>query len=132
MTRPFRILVAVVVIIALALALAFILRTSDEDVASPPSATNSAMPVGKIGAQGLTVAEALQSESPENLLVRGYLMRAATGWLLLCSALTEQGGCAAPFIRVEGEPGIQPSTEQTLLLGKVENGVLRVVNLASA
>jgi hypothetical protein len=128
MTRPIRMLIALGVIALAALVIG--LSRTGEDAKAPPPAADSMLPSGKIGGEGITIEEAMRSESPEPLLVRGYLFR--TGDILvLCSGL-DANGCAAPFLTVDGEPGIEPSSEQTMLLGKVEDGVLHAVNLSSS
>jgi hypothetical protein len=86
-------------------------------------------PNGKIGAGGLSIAEALVAETTENLLVRGYLVRERDE-LRLCESL--EGGCGEPALAIEGEPGIEPgSPEPVTVLGTLEGTTLEVVSLAA-
>ena len=98
---------------------------------SPAAGSQLAMPAGKIGAQGLSIAEARSAETPENLLVRGFLLR-EDGGLVLCAELRD-GACAGDRLAVQGEPGVEPdSTGEVMLLGTVDGDTLVATNLASS
>jgi hypothetical protein len=130
-------LVAAAVLAAAILAVA-LTRGGDDDAAPPPAAPTGGatgtmlapVPNGKIGAGGLTIAEALTAETPEALLVRGYLVEDG-GALRLCDTL--EGGCGEPALAIEGEPGVEPgSAEPVTVLGKLEGTTLEVVDLSRA
>jgi hypothetical protein len=127
---------AAVVLAVGSVALARAASDRDDD-ADPPAPSGAAgtmpAPTGKIGAGGISVAEAIDSPSPENLLVFGYLVEASDG-LRLCSALleSEPSQCGAPSLAIEGSPGIEPGPDRTTVLGQVEGGRLLVVDLSAA
>jgi hypothetical protein len=102
--------------------------------ATPPTSGNPGAlmaPSAKITGEGMTIEEALVAETPENLLIRGYLIREGDG-LRLCSGL-DGGTCVTPAITIEGEPGIEPgSPEPVTVLGALEGHKLVAVNLAAA
>jgi hypothetical protein len=130
-------LVAVAVLVAALLAVA-LTRGGDDTAAPAPSGPAGGaagtmlapVPNGKIGAGGLSIAEALTAETPESLLVRGYLVREGGG-LRLCS--TVDAGCGEPALEIEGEPGIEPGGAETVtVLGKLDGTTLEVVDLSRA
>lgn len=126
---------AVVLAVAAAIAGGLYLGSRGEETGAQPTTPGSAaagsqlaMPRGKIGAQGLSIAEARTAETPENLLVRGYLVTQETG-LALC----ETPSCEGDRLTVDGEPGIEPDgPEAVMLLGTVEGDRIVAVNLASS
>ena len=108
---------------------------SDDETAAPaepnPSAPAGSMLAPKIAGEGITIAQALVAETPENLLVRGYLVRDGDK-LRLCTGL-EGGSRMAPALEIDGEPGIEPDgPEPVAVLGALEGRTLAVVNLAAA
>jgi hypothetical protein len=127
-------LVAAAVLVAAILAVA-LTRAGDDDTASPqPSGAAGTMlapaPNAKIGGGGLTIAEALVAETPENLLVRGFLVQDG-GALRLCATL--DGGCGEAALAIEGEPGIEPgSPEPVMVLGRLDGTTLEIENLAAS
>ena len=132
-------LTALLVVLVSALAGGIYLVTGDDGTTRPsagrpnPAASGSqlATPAGKIGAQGLSIAEARSAETPENLLVRGFLVTQADG-LVLCEEL-EAGTCHGDRLTVAGEPGIAPDGPEAVnLLGTIEGDTLAAVNLAAA
>jgi hypothetical protein len=88
-------------------------------------------PSSKLAGEGITIEEALVAETPESLLVRGYLITDGNG-LRLCTAL-DGGRCVAPALEIEGEPGIEPDgPEPVTVLGALDGRTLVAVNLAAA
>ena len=130
-------LVAVVLAIgSIALARAATDRDDDAVPAAPavPGAAGTLLaPTAKIGADGISIADAIASPSPENLLVFGYLVETGDG-LRLCSGLleSEPPQCGGPSLAIEGSPGIEPGTDRTTVLGQVDGGRLVVVDLSAA
>lgn len=139
LARPRNLLVAALVVAVLAVGTIVLGRAAsegnDDAVPAAPSGASGTMlaPVGKIGAGGLSVAEAIDSPSPESLLVSGYLVQTGDG-LRLCSTLAESSPeqCGGPSLAVDGNPGIEPGPDRTTVLGKVEDGRIAVVDLAAA
>jgi hypothetical protein len=115
---------------------------SDDDPPVPaagtpaPAGPNTGGPAGsmlapKIAGGGLTVEEALVAETPEPLLVKGYLIRDGDK-LRLCAGV-DDGDCVAPALEIVGEPGIEPDgPEPVAVLGTRAGRSLEVVNLAAA
>jgi hypothetical protein len=115
---------------------------SDDEPSAPAAGTAApddpgqgspagSMPAPKIAGGGLTIEQALVSETPEPLLVKGYLIRDGNR-LRLCTAL-DQGSCVAPALEIAGEPGIEPDgPEPVTVLGTRDGRTLEVVNLAAA
>jgi hypothetical protein len=133
---PILALVVAAVLVAAILAAALGRGGDDTDPAASPPPVGAAgtmlapAPNGKVGAGGLTIAEALDSTSPENLLVRGYLVQDGDV-LRLCPTL--DGGCGEPALAIEGEPGIEPGGPETVtVLGKLDGTTLVVVDLSRA
>src|SRR3954471_18938673 len=123
-------LVAAAVVLAAVLAVALTRGGDDGTAAPPPAGAAGTMlapaPNAKIGGGGITIAEALTAETPENLLVRGYLVEDGDV-LRLCSTL--DGGCGEPALELEGEPGIEPGGSETVaVLGKLDGTTLVVVD----
>jgi hypothetical protein len=125
---------------AAALAVVVAGLVSDDD-SSTDSQAPAAAPAGgdpsetmlapKIAGGGLSVAEALVSETPEPLLVKGYLVSDGEE-LQLCTGL-DGGECVEPALEIEGEPGIEPDgPEPVTVLGERQGRTLVVVNLAAA
>jgi hypothetical protein len=107
--------------------------TSKAPAAAAPSPGGPAgtMLAPKIAGGGLTVEEALAAETPEPLLVKGYLTRDGNK-LRLCTALAG-GDCVGPALEIDGEPGIEPDgPEPVTVLGTRDGRKLEVVNLAAA
>ena len=135
---PLILAIAVAAVLVAAIS-AFALTRGGDDTAAPPpaGATGGAAgtmlapaPNGKLGGGGLSIAEALAAESPENLLVRGYLVEEGDA-LRLCETL--DGGCGEPALVIEGEPGIEPgSPEPVMVLGRLDGRTLAVVDLSRA
>src|SRR3954471_14793045 len=104
-------LVAAAVVLAAILAVALTRGGADDTAAPTPAGAAGTMlapaPNAKIGGGGLTIAEALAAETPENLLVRGYLVQDGDT-LRLCATL--DGGCGEPALAIDGEPGIEPGS----------------------
>jgi hypothetical protein len=130
------ILALVVAAVLVAAILAAVTRGDDDGTTAAPPPAGAAgtmlapVPNGKIGAGGITIAEALATESPENLLVRGYLVQDGDA-LRLCATL--DGGCGEPALTVDGEPGIEPGGPETVtVLGKLDGETLVVVDLSRA
>jgi hypothetical protein len=123
---------------ATAVVVAGLLSDGDSSTASQPPAgapaggdPSGTMLAPKIAGGGLSVAEALVSETPEPLLVKGYLVSDGDK-LQLCTAL-DGGECVEPALAIEGEPGIEPDgPEPVTVLGEREGRTLVVVNLAAA
>src|SRR5262245_447714 len=129
-------LVVAAVLTAAILAAALDRGGDDTTTAATPPPAGAAgtmlapVPNGKIGAGGLTIAEALDSTSPESLLVRGYLVQDGDV-LRLCATLDD--GCGEPALAIEGEPGIEPGGSETVtVLGKLDGATLEVVDLSRA
>src|SRR3954447_17388962 len=127
-------LVATAVVLA-AVRAAALTRGGDDDPAAPPPAGAAGTmlapaPNAKVGGGGLTIAEALAAETPENLLVRGYLVEDGAV-LRPCTSLDR--GCGEPALELEGEPGIEPGGSETVtVLGKLDGTTLAVVDLSRA
>ena len=99
--------------------------------AMPAPDASGSMLAPKIAGEGLTIEQALVAETPENLLVKGYLITDGKR-LRLCTAL-EGGKCVAPALEIEGEPGIEPDgPEPVTVLGALDGSTLAAVNLAAA
>lgn len=125
----------VLLLAAAALAVVVGSIVSGDDAPAPqampaPDASGS-MLAPKIAGEGLTIEQALVAETPENLLVKGYLITDGKR-LRLCTAL-ESGKCVAPALEIEGEPGIEPDgPEPVTVLGALDGSTLAAVNLAAA
>jgi hypothetical protein len=131
----------VLLLAAAAIAVVVAGAVSDDDASTtkapaPAAAPEPGGPAGtmlapKIAGGGLSVAEALVAETPEPLLVRGYLV-GDEGELRLCTGL-DAGECVEPALEIEGEPGIEPDgPEPVTVLGTRAGRTLEVVNLAAA
>jgi hypothetical protein len=139
MTR--NVLLACLVAVALSIgsiALAHAAGDGDDDAVpaaplAPGAAGTLLAPTAKVGAGGISVAEAIATPSPENLLVFGHLLETGDG-LRLCSALLEAGPprCGGPSLAIEGSPGVEPGPDRTTVLGRVDGGRLVVVDLSAA
>ena len=118
MTR--NVLIACLVAVAFSIGSIALARTAgdgdDDAVPSAPVVPGAAgtllAPTAKVGAGGISIAEAIDAPSPENLLVFGYLLETGDG-LRLCSALleSEPSQCGGPSLAIEGSPGIEPGPE---------------------
>jgi hypothetical protein len=106
-------------------------READPPPAAPDSAGSMLAPSQKIAGEGITIEQALVAETPENLLVKGYLVTDG-GRLRLCTGV-EGSACVAPALEIDGEPGIEPDgPEPVTVLGALDGRTLAVVNLAAA
>ena len=112
--------------------------SENEDAVRPATPSASGVPADG----GLSVEEAVATDSEEPLLVRGSLL-ARGGNVRLCSALAESHPpqCGEPSLRVEGldvgaveglreAEGVRWSEREISLLGTVADGVLTVTHNA--
>ena len=94
---------------------------------------------------GISVADALDSDSKDELLVKGWLVVDQDGTVRLCDALAESDPpqCAGASVRVEGldlgslegltsKGGVTWSQQQVKLLGRLVDGVLKVSEAQTA